>query len=183
MACQSIGLGRKKEDFLAFWRIVSRISEERVVSEPFHAKRRSFLWSVLLFMGTVLAMMITWGTARFVMFRTGKKRHRQVSADALAALQPDAPLHVPAAGAWLLKRSTETEPLALDDRCTHLGCAIKWNAHRSLFECPCHGSEFDAGGQVKHGPATRSLPRFSLNKGEDGKLRLLERPPAAPASS
>ncbi len=153
------------------------------MSEPSQTERRSFLWYVLLVMGSILAVMITWGTAQFVMFRTGRKRSRQISPDAVAALQPDAPLHVPAAGAWLLKRTTETEPLALNDRCTHLGCAIKWNAQRSMFECPCHGSEFDAEGQVKHGPATQSLPRFSLNKSEDGKLRLLKRSPAASTSS
>jgi Rieske Fe-S protein len=153
------------------------------VSEPSQTERRSFLRYVLLFMGSILAMTITWGVGRFVMFRTGQKRSRQISPDALATLQPNAPHHVPAAGAWLLKPATGTEPLALDDRCTHLGCAIKWNGQRSVFECPCHGSEFDAEGQVKRGPATRSLPRFSLNKGEDGKLRLLERPPAASASS
>ncbi len=154
-----------------------------MVSEPSQKERRSFLRYVLLFMGSVFALMVTWGTARFVTFRTGKKRKRQISPETLTALQPHTPLHVAAAGVWLLKRTTESEPLALNDRCTHLGCAIKWNAQRSLFECPCHGSEFDAEGHVKHGPATRSLPRFSLNKGEDGKLRLLERSPAASASS
>jgi cytochrome b6-f complex iron-sulfur subunit len=152
------------------------------VSEPSQRERRSFLRYVLLLMGSLLALIVTWGTAQFVVFKGGKKRNRQISQDILGTLQPATPLHVPAAGAWLLKRTPDTEPLALDDRCTHLGCAITWNARRSVFECPCHGSEFDAEGHVKHGPATRSLPRFSLNRGEDDTLRLIETPPA-PASS
>lgn len=162
-----------------YWRTFATVSEERIVSDSSQGERRFFLRSVLIFLGAILAMMVTWGTAQFVMFRTGKKRNRQISSDTLAAAQPDVPLHVPAAGVWLLKHTVESEPLALNDRCTHLGCAITWNAPRSMFECPCHGSEFDAEGHVKHGPATRPLVRFSLNTREDGTVLLLEKPPSA----
>lgn len=154
-----------------------------MVTQSEQPGRRSFLRYAVLSAGCVLAAAFAWGAGRFAVFKTGKKRSRQIASDVVETLQPDAPVHVALAGVWLLKPATGEEPFALDDRCTHLGCAVKWHAERSRFECPCHGSEFDANGHVLHGPATRSLSRFSLNKGEDGMLRLVEKQPASSGSS
>jgi cytochrome b6-f complex iron-sulfur subunit len=44
---------------------------------------------------------------------------------------------------------------AISTVCTHLGCIIKASA--SGFACPCHGSEFEADGSVRRGPAPRAL--------------------------
>ena len=39
-------------------------------------------------------------------------------------------------------------------RCPHLGCALKWNGQEHSWDCPCHGSRFDEGGNLLDGPAT-----------------------------
>ena len=41
-------------------------------------------------------------------------------------------------------------------RCTHLGCALRWNPYEKSWDCPCHGSRFGQNGRVLNNPAVRS---------------------------
>ena len=42
-------------------------------------------------------------------------------------------------------------------RCPHLGCALRWNSLEHSWDCPCHGSRFDANGRKLNNPATDDL--------------------------
>ncbi|MBQ2061829.1 MAG: FAD-dependent oxidoreductase [Oscillospiraceae bacterium] len=49
---------------------------------------------------------------------------------------------------------------ALSPRCTHLGCELTWNADEQTWDCPCHGSRFDAEGRLLTAPAQTPLQRW-----------------------
>lgn len=42
-------------------------------------------------------------------------------------------------------------------RCSHLGCALKWNADEHSWDCQCHGSRFSDDGKVINEPAQRNI--------------------------
>ena len=50
-------------------------------------------------------------------------------------------------------------------RCPHLGCALKWNPQEHSWDCPCHGSRFQADGTLIDNPATGDLPHPSQKRG------------------
>jgi len=49
--------------------------------------------------------------------------------------------------------------------CSHLGCSVAFVADAKRFECPCHGSQFGADGQVVHGPAVFPLSHLEWKQG------------------
>ena len=41
--------------------------------------------------------------------------------------------------------------------CRHAGCVVAWNSTEKSWDCPCHGSRYDARGRVLNGPALEDL--------------------------
>jgi glycine/D-amino acid oxidase-like deaminating enzyme/nitrite reductase/ring-hydroxylating ferredoxin subunit len=56
-----------------------------------------------------------------------------------------------------LSRRPDGSLVSLSAVCPHLGCIVRWNSAEQSWDCPCHGSRFDATGRVLEGPATTDL--------------------------
>jgi cytochrome b6-f complex iron-sulfur subunit len=70
------------------------------------------------------------------------------------------------AGRFFLVRAEDGGFLAVYRRCTHLGCAVSWEAGTGEFVCPCHGSHFDLFGVVQNPPAPAALDTFPIEIAE-----------------
>lgn len=57
---------------------------------------------------------------------------------------------------------------AMSTVCTHLGCVVRKTEEG--FQCPCHGSKYDASGRVTQGPAPKSLEWYAIEQTPGGLL-------------
>ena len=72
--------------------------------------------------------------------------------------------------------------LALDGRCTHMGCTVHWTPSQEQFVCPCHGGRYDQNGNNISGPPPRPLQKLSTQV-EGGNVEVLAPAPIrAPCS-
>jgi Rieske Fe-S protein len=54
-------------------------------------------------------------------------------------------------------KDAQGKPHRLSASCTNKGCPVTWNNADGTWDCPCHGSIFQADGTVIHGPAVEPL--------------------------
>lgn len=65
--------------------------------------------------------------------------------------------------------------LVVYGNCTHLGCVpIGHSGNYEGWSCPCHGSQFDAVGRVRRGPAPTNLPIPPYAFETDTKIKIGE---------
>ncbi|MCL5962501.1 MAG: ubiquinol-cytochrome c reductase iron-sulfur subunit [Chloroflexi bacterium] len=69
---------------------------------------------------------------------------------------------------WVVRHSA-TDFVVFNGRCTHLGCAYRWQADKNQFVCPCHAGIFSIDGDVLSGPPPRGLDSMP-SKVEAGDL-------------
>jgi cytochrome b6-f complex iron-sulfur subunit len=68
--------------------------------------------------------------------------------------------------------------IAVNPKCTHQGCDVKWAAGEKKYACPCHGASFDANGEVLNGPATKPLTAYQAKIVGDRVLVKISAPAA-----
>ena len=69
----------------------------------------------------------------------------------------------------LLKKS-DGSLVALSLLCTHVCCTCSYDPASDRVYCPCHGSVFDANGNVLQGPASAPLPQVQLKVDAAGNV-------------
>ena len=156
-----------------------------VPQHPDTADRRRFLARVIksihaLITGTV--GVIVGGSILSPVF--GRRQENWLTAASLAEIPTTSPLPVTIRVAHsdgynqvverrsvFLVKSGESEVIALDSTCTHLGCRVSWDAETGMLRCPCHGGVYDATGAVKAGPPPRPLTRL-MTRVEDGQVQV-----------
>jgi cytochrome b6-f complex iron-sulfur subunit len=51
---------------------------------------------------------------------------------------------------------------AVNRKCTHLACLVKWDDKDKIIRCRCHGASFESDGAKPTAPAPRPLPSFPV---------------------
>merc|ERR1712093_309837 len=67
----------------------------------------------------------------------------------------------------VVNSDSQIENYGINAVCTHLGCVVPYNAVEKQFQCPCHGSRYDATGKVVRGPAPLSLALAHCDVSDD----------------
>ena len=135
---------------------------EATVATPPPMTRREFLYYIW---GASMALTMAGSTGIILWFAYPRFREGEfggefaISASTLPA-EGTPPEDHPEGRYWLVRTSGGL--LAIYKVCTHLGCLYKWTPSNTRFECPCHGSKYEADGTWIEGPAPRSLDRFVL---------------------
>jgi len=65
---------------------------------------------------------------------------------------------------------TDSGPIAVSRRCTHLGCTLNYSDQKRQFLCPCHQSMFTWDGKYIKGPAKKDLHILKVRRleGQEG---------------
>lgn len=58
---------------------------------------------------------------------------------------------------------------AVNPACTHVKCAVAWNAAEKSWDCPCHGARYSVDGEVLTGPASKDLEKVELRTLVEGR--------------
>lgn len=53
--------------------------------------------------------------------------------------------------------------VVFENTCPHAACEVEWNDSEKVWDCPCHGSRFEARGNVVNGPASTPLPMLNAH--------------------
>lgn len=122
--------------------------------------RRQFLRSGWKLGGTLLAAAAGWTTYESLRPLASDAAGATIDLGTPSNYGPATATYVSAGR--LFVANTGTRLFALSQKCPHLGCRVPFCESSGRFECPCHGSIYDIGGEWIEGPAPRGMDRFPL---------------------
>ncbi len=78
---------------------------------------------------------------------------------------------VPVGGSRVLVlEDSEGELHALDAKCTHEGCTVRYQPDDAIIWCACHNGRFDLRGRVVAGPPPRPLAQHVVARDSEGGI-------------
>jgi cytochrome b6-f complex iron-sulfur subunit len=130
--------------------------------------RRSLLetgWKVL---GSLLAAAATWTSWELLRPLRSAGATGKMKLGSPSQYEKDSATYVSAGRLWVANANGTL--FALSQKCPHLGCRVPFCESSGRFECPCHGSVFDIGGEHIRGPAPRGMDQHPLSLDDAGDL-------------
>lgn len=109
----------------------------------------------------LLASAAAWTTWELLRPLTSNAAGGKLTIGSAANFAPDTATYVREGRFWLA--NADGHLFALSQKCPHLGCRVPFCESSGRFECPCHGSVFDIGGEWIAGPAPRGMDRFTVS--------------------
>jgi len=130
--------------------------------------RRQFLRTGWKIGGSLLGIAAGWTTYESLRPLAGAAKGAMLKLPSAANYPADTATYVTQGRLWIA--NTGTQLFALSQRCPHLGCRVPFCESSGHFECPCHGSIFDIGGEWIAGPSPRGMDKHELSVEGDNLL-------------
>jgi cytochrome b6-f complex iron-sulfur subunit len=108
--------------------------------------------------GTLLGIAAGWTTYESLRPLASAAAGATINLGSPASYKAETASYVTAGRLWVA--NTGTGIYALSQKCPHLGCRVPFCESSGHFECPCHGSKYDIGGEWIEGPAPRGMDRY-----------------------
>jgi len=106
------------------------------------------------------------GLIRFLSYKPDPPPPARFEAGQASNYPPDSRTVLSNIPALLVRKKNEFTAYSLI--CTHLGCTVQFKS--DTFSCPCHGSRYDAHGNVTKPPAGQPLQALKVEVTKDGEL-------------
>ncbi|GDX79400.1 cytochrome b6 [Deltaproteobacteria bacterium] len=128
--------------------------------------RRSFLRALGLSGAGVLLAQSAWATLRFARAPVSYGPPSKTTLGERGRFPRGAVTYAEAARVFVVHDDAGLG--AMSAVCTHLGCTVRRDGEG--FLCPCHGSRYNAKGEVTGGPAPRSLRYVQVEEDRRGRV-------------
>jgi Rieske Fe-S protein len=123
--------------------------------------RRNFLKAGWKLGGSLLAVAAGWTTWELFRPLTASGATGPIKLGPASNYAKDTATYVGSARLWVANANGHL--FAISQKCPHLGCRVPFCDSSGRFECPCHGSVFDIGGEYISGPSPRGMDQHPLS--------------------
>ena len=155
---------------------VQFLAHRRRVGRELNYSRRSFMTTIVGF-AALVGFGVALGSVKIPQDTSQSQSNSLVAGGNVPisntnSMQVDSPVYFQYPSGYpnvLFKRGDGTLA-AYSLLCTHVCCEVTYEGSSNGFYCPCHGSKFDASGNVLIGPASTPLPSVTLTVDNSGNI-------------